>query len=68
MEVLLLDGFCVSHKDFNIPRDMLDEAHKHSSPLSSNSQGSEECLKQAKECQNNSETILLLANFRDTLF
>jgi hypothetical protein len=29
MEVLLLDGLCVSPKDCNIPKDMMDEAHKH---------------------------------------
>jgi hypothetical protein len=40
MGVLLLDGLCVSQKDFNVPRDMLDEAHKHISPLSLNSQSS----------------------------
>jgi hypothetical protein len=50
MGVLLLDGLCVSQKDFNVPTDMLDEAHKHTSPLFLNSQGSlkseqtEECL------------------------
>jgi hypothetical protein len=50
MGVLLLDGLCVSQKDFNVPRDILDEAHKYISPLSLNSHNSlkseqtEECL------------------------